>query len=42
MTANLENKAVAIGLEKVFSLQSQRRVVPKNVQTLDNSAHFTC
>ena len=34
MPANLENSAVAIGLEKVqFSFQSQRRAMPKNVQT---------
>ena len=32
MPANLENSAVATGLEK-FSLQSQRKVMPKNVQT---------
>ena len=33
MPANLENSAVATGLEKVFSFQSQRRAMPKNVQT---------
>ena len=33
MPANLENSAVAIGLEKVFSFQSQRRAMPKNVQS---------
>ena len=33
MSANLENSSVAMGLEKVFSFQSQRRAVPKNVQT---------
>ena len=33
MPANLENSAVATGLEKVFSFQSQRRTMPKNVQT---------
>ena len=32
-SANLENSSVAMGLEKVFSFQSQRRAVPKNVQT---------
>jgi len=33
MSANLENSAVAMGLEKVnFSFQSQRRAVPKNAQ----------
>ena len=32
--ANLENSAVATGLEKVsFSFQSQRKVMPKNVST---------
>ena len=34
MSANLENSAVATGLEKVsFSFQFQRRAMPKNVQT---------
>ena len=33
MPANLENSAVATGLEKVFSFQSQRKAVPKNAQT---------
>ena len=34
MSTNLENSAVASGLEKVqFSFQSQRRAMPKNVQT---------
>ena len=33
MPANLENSAVAIGLEKVFSVQPKRKTVPKNVQT---------
>ena len=32
MPANLENSAVAIGLEKVFSFQPKRKSVPKNVQ----------
>ena len=32
MPANLENSAVAIGLEKV-SFQSQRKAMPKNAQT---------
>ena len=32
MPANLENSAVATGLEKVFSFQSQRKATPKNVQ----------
>ena len=33
MSANLENTAVATGLEKVFSFQSQRKAMPKNAQT---------
>ena len=34
MTTNLENSAVATGLEKVsFSFQSQRKAMPKNAQT---------
>ena len=36
MPANLENSAVATGLEKVslFSFKSQRRAMPNNVQNL--------
>ena len=34
MPANLKNSAVATGLEKVFSFQSQRKATPKNVQTI--------
>ena len=34
MPANLENSAVDIGLGKgTFSIQSQRKEMPKNVQT---------
>ena len=34
MPANLENSAVATGLEKcLFSFQSQRKTMPKNAQT---------
>ena len=33
MPANLENSAVATGLEKVSVLQSQRKAMPKNAQT---------
>ena len=33
MPANLENSAVATGLEKLSSFQSQRKAMPKNVQT---------
>ena len=32
MSANLENSAVATGLEKVFSFQSQRKLMLKNAQ----------
>ena len=35
MPANLENSAVAIGLENgSFSFQSKRKAMPKNVQTI--------
>ena len=33
MPANLENSVVATGLEQVFSLQSQRKAMPKNFKT---------
>ena len=33
MPANLENSAVVTGLEDVFSFQSQKKAMPKNVQT---------
>ena len=33
MSANLENSAVTIGLEKEFSFPSQRRAMPKYVHT---------
>ena len=34
MPANLENSAVATGLEKgPFSFQTQRKAMPKNIQT---------
>ena len=33
MPANLENSAVVTELEKLFSFQSQRNAMPKNVQT---------
>jgi len=32
MTGNLENSVVGTGLEK-FSIQSQRKTMPKNAQT---------
>ena len=33
MPTNLENSAVATGLENVFSFQSQRKAMPKTAQT---------
>ena len=33
IAANLENSAVATGLENMFSFQSLRKAVPKNAQT---------
>ena len=33
LPANLENSAVATGLENQFSFQSQRKAMPKNVKT---------
>ena len=33
MSANLENSAMATGLEHQFLFQSQKRAMPKNVQT---------
>ena len=33
MPTNLENLVVVTGLEKVFSFQSQREAVPKNILT---------
>ena len=42
MPANLENSAVATGLEKViFSFQSQRKAMPKNVQSTAQCTHLT-
>ena len=41
MPGNLENSAVATGLKKgQFSFQSQRRAVPKNVQTITQLYSF--
>ena len=43
MATNLENSAVATGLEKgQFSFQSQRKAMPKNVQTITqlHSSHM--
>ena len=33
MPENSENSAVATGLEKLFSFQSQRKAMPENAQT---------
>ena len=33
MSTNLKNSAVATGLEKAFSFQSERKAMSKNVQT---------
>ena len=42
MAANLENSAVATGLEKVsFSFQSQRQAMPKNVPTTVQLCSFS-
>ena len=42
MAANLENSAVATGLEKVsFSFQSQRKAMPKNVPTTVQLCSFS-
>ena len=41
MPANLENSAVATGLEKLFSFQSQRKAMSKNVQTDLQIAHIS-
>ena len=40
VSANLENSAVTTGLEKVFSFQSQRKAVPKNVPTMVQLCSF--
>ena len=40
MSANLENSAVATGGKGQFSLQSQRRAMPQNVQTIVQSCLF--
>ena len=42
MPANLENSAVATGLEKLFSFQSQRRAMPTMYKLQYNCTHFTC
>ena len=41
MPANLENPAVATGLEKgPFSFQSQRKAIPKNIRTTAQCAYL--
>ena len=41
MPANLEKSAVATGLEKSqFSILSQRRTIPKNIQTTEQLDSF--
>ena len=40
MSANLENSVVATGLEKMLSFSSQRRAMPKNVQTTPQLCSF--
>ena len=42
MPANLENSAMAIGLEKSVFIQSQRKEMPKNAQTITklHSSHI--
>ena len=42
MPANVENSAVATGLERSFSLQSPRKVISKNVQLSHSCTHLTC
>ena len=42
MPANVENSAVATGLERSFSLQSPRKVISKNVQLPHSCTHLTC
>ena len=42
MLANVENSAVAIGLERSFSLQFQRKAISKNVQLPHSCTHLTC
>ena len=41
MLANLENSAVATGLERSFSLQSPKKVISKNVQLPHSCSHLT-
>ena len=41
MLANLETSAVAAGLEKLFSLQSQRKAISENVQLPHTCTHLT-
>ena len=41
MPANVENSAVATGLERSFSLQSPKKVISKNVQLPHSCTHLT-
>ena len=41
MPANVENSAVAIGLERSFSLKSLKKVISKNVQLPHSCTHLT-
>ena len=42
MPAYVENSAVATGLEWLFSLQSPKKVISKNVQLPHSCTHLTC
>ena len=42
MPENVENSAVATGLETSFSLQSPKKVISKNVQLPQSGTHLTC
>ena len=42
MPVNLENSAVATGLEKVFSFQSQRKQCQRTLKLRHNRTHLTC
>ena len=41
MQANLENSAVAIGLEKVGFHSNPKKAMPKNIQTTAHCTHLT-
>ena len=42
MLANFENSAVATGMKRSFSLQSQRKAISKNVHLPHSCTHLTC